>query len=569
MKRIVYMLLFMLLLPFVHKVHASNLVIQVNEEATVFDNRSVSLEQVGTLSAGQTFEVTKDYGPNWWQIRWGGNYGYVDKRYTTVVPSKTYQNTVPSIVKVKDYIVATKATPVYDNTGNKLVQFATISEGVRFPIYSKMGSWYGIAVNGRLGFVHSNFVNEEKGQDNTNPSTKPVEKPTPTPPTPPTTPPSKPNGYLEALENAVLYDLRREQPMSIATLLKGQQLEIANVIDEMYVQVRWGNTFLYVEKSKIKFVNKPSFKNSGNDNAVKNQYFIPVSGNNEIYDRTANKLQPFAKLDVNRRYPILRKEQNWYVTTIGGREGYIHSSKVALDRGVPVMMYHHFLKENELGRFKNVSTTMTDTQFANEMKYLKDKKYETVSTADLLRFMRNEITLPAYSIVLTFDDGLLSTREYAYPILKNYGFQATQFLITYRNEYSPAEQLFNYNDLQALSKQDMDYMKDVFTYESHTYNLHDMIGNKGKMLLIPYHEVVEDLKRSLTFIPNATAFAYPFGQYNANIIYAVKEAGFTMAFSTKPGYNNPHDDIYQIKRLYSDQQTSLAQFKKMVSPFAQ
>jgi len=559
----------MLLLPFVHKVHASNLVIQVNEEATVFDNRSGSLEQVGTLSAGQTFEVTKDYGPNWWQIRWGGNYGYVDKRYTTVVPSKTYQNTVPSIVKVKDYIVATKATPVYDNTGNKLVQFATISEGVRFPIYSKMGSWYGIAVNGRLGFVHSNFVNEEKGQDNTNPSTKPVEKPTPTPPTPPTTPPSKPNGYLEALENAVLYDLRREQPMSIATLLKGQQLEIANVIDEMYVQVRWGNTFLYVEKSKIKFVNTPSFKNSGNDNAVKNQYFIPVSGNNEIYDRTANKLQPFAKLDVNRRYPILRKEQNWYVTTIGGREGYIHSSKVALDRGVPVMMYHHFLKENELGRFKNVSTTMTDTQFANEMKYLKDKKYETVSTADLLRFMRNEITLPAYSIVLTFDDGLLSTREYAYPILKNYGFQATQFLITYRNEYSPAEQLFNYNDLQALSKQDMDYMKDVFTYESHTYNLHDMIGNKGKMLLIPYHEVVEDLKRSLTFIPNATAFAYPFGQYNANIIYAVKEAGFTMAFSTKPGYNNPHDDIYQIKRLYSDQQTSLAQFKKMVSPFAQ
>ncbi|WP_432702746.1 polysaccharide deacetylase family protein [Lysinibacillus sphaericus] len=569
MKRIVYMLLFMLLLPFVHKVHASNLVIQVNEEATVFDNRSGSLEQVGTLSAGQTFEVTKDYGPNWWQIRWGGNYGYVDKRYTTVVPSKTYQNTVPSIVKVKDYIVATKATPVYDNTGNKLVQFATISEGVRFPIYSKMGSWYGIAVNGRLGFVHSNFVNEEKGQDNTNPSTKPVEKPTPTPPTPPTTPPSKPNGYIEALENAVLYDLRREQPMSIATLLKGQQLEIANVIDEMYVQVRWGNTFLYVEKSKIKFVNTPSFKNSGNDNAVKNQYFIPISGNNEIYDRTANKLQPFAKLDVNRRYPILRKEQNWYVTTIGGREGYIHGSKVALDRGVPVMMYHHFLKENELGRFKNVSTTMTDTQFANEMKYLKDKKYETVSTADLLRFMRNEITLPAYSIVLTFDDGLLSTREYAYPILKNYGFQATQFLITYRNEYSPAEQLFNYNDLQALSKQDMDYMKDVFTYESHTYNLHDMIGNKGKMLLIPYHEVVEDLKRSLTFIPNATAFAYPFGQYNANIIYAVKEAGFTMAFSTKPGYNNPHDDIYQIKRLYSDQQTSLAQFKKMVSPFAQ
>lgn len=563
-KRIVLLLLFMLLLPFAQKVHASNIVIQVNEEATVFDNRSGALEQVGTLSGGQTFEVTKDYGANWWQIRWGGSYGYVDKRYTTVVPSTTYKNTVPSVAKIKDYIVATKVTPIYDNTGNKLVQFATLSEGVRFPIYSRMGSWFGIAVNGRLGYVHSNFVNEEKGQETTNPSTKPIEKPTPTP-----TPPSKQNGYIEALENTVLYDLRREQPMSIATLNKGQQLEVAGVGDETYVQVRWGKTFVYAEKTKVKFVNTPTYKNIGKDNAVKNQYFIPISGNSEIYDRSANKLVPFAKLDMNRRYPILRKEANWYVTTIGGREGYIHSSKVALDRGVPVMMYHHLLKEHELGRFKNVSTTMTDTQFANEMKYLKDKKFETVSADDLLRFMRNEITLPAYSIVLTFDDGLLSTREYAYPILKKYGFQATQFLITYRNEYSPAEQLFNYNDLQALSRKDMELMQDVFTYESHTYNLHDMIGNKGKMLLIPYHEVVQDLKRSLTIIPEAKAFAYPFGQYTTNTIYAVKEAGFAMAFSTKPGYNNPYDDVYQIKRLYSDQQTSFTQFKKMVSPHAQ
>ncbi len=561
-KRIVLLLLFMLLLPLAQEVHANNTVIQVNEEATVFDNRSGSLVQVGTLSAGQTFVVTKDYGANWWQIRWGGNYGYVDKRITTVVPTTTYKNTVPSVVKIKDYIVATSVTPIYDNTGNKLVQFATLSEGVRFPIYSKMGSWYGIAVNGRLGYVHSKFVEEEKGEDTTNPSTKPTEKPTPTLP-------SKENGYIEALENTILYDLRRENHvMAIATLLKGQQLEVTNAEDATYVQVRWGKTFVYAERSKVKFVHTPAYKNIGKDNAVQNQYFIPISANSDIYDRSSDKLQPFAKLDVNRRYPILRKEANWYVTTLGGREGYIHSSKVALDRGVPVMMYHHFLKEHELGRFKNVSTTMTDVQFANEMQYLKSKNYETVSIDELLRFMRNEITLPAYSIVLTFDDGLLSTREYAYPVLKKYGFQATQFLITYRNEHSPAEQMFDYTDLQAISRQDMANMQDVFTYESHTYNLHDIVGNKGKMLLIPYHEVVQDLKRSLTIIPGAKAFAYPFGQYNSNTIYAVKEAGFSMAFSTMPGYNNPYDDAYQIKRLYSDQKTSFAQFQKMVSPYA-
>lgn len=562
-KRIVLLLLFMLFLPFAQQVHANNTVIQLNEEATVFDNRSGSLVQVGTLSAGQTFVVTKDYGANWWQIRWGGNYGYVDKRYTTVVPTTTYKNTVPSVVKIKDYIVATSVTPIYDNTGNKLVQFATLSEGASFPIYSRMGSWYGIAVNGRLGYVHSKLVEEEKGEETTDTSSKPTEKPTPTLP-------SKQNGYIEALENTILYDLRRENHvMAIATLLKGQQLEVTNTEDATYVQVRWGKTFVYAEKSKVKFVHTPAYKNLGNDKAVQNKYFIPISENNDIYDRSSGSLKPFAKLDSNRRYPILRKEASWYVTTLGGREGYIHSSKVALDRGVPVMMYHHFLKDHELGRFKNVSTTMTDVQFAKEMQYLKSKNYETVSTDELLRFMRNEITLPAYSIVLTFDDGLLSTREYAYPVLKKHGFQATQFLITYRNEHSPMEQMFDYTDLQAISRQDMANMQDVFTYESHTYNLHDMVGNKGKMLLIPYHEVVQDLKRSLTIIPDAKAFAYPFGQYNSNTIYAVKEAGFSMAFSTMPGYNNPYDDVYQIKRLYSDQKTSFAQYQKMVSPIAQ
>ncbi len=559
-KRILLLLLFMMLLPFAEKAFASNTVIQVNKEVNVYDNRSGSLVQVGTLSAGQTFEVTKDYGPNWWQIRWGGYYGYVEKKSTKVVSAKTYKNTVPAVTKITDYIVPTKVAPIYDNTDIKLVQFATLSKGIPFPIYNKMGNWYGIAVDGRLGYVHSNNVVEEKGKHTTN-TTKPVEKPT-------TTLPSKKNGYIEALENVTLTDFRREKAMAIATLLKGQQLEVVDSMDPTYVKVRWGKSYVYAEKSKVKFVNTPAYKNVGKDSTMKNQYFIPTSPNSELYDNSAKTLKPFAKLDTNRRYPILKKEGAWYVTVLGGRVGYIHSSKVAMDRGVPVLMYHHFLKERELGRFKNVSTTMTDVQFAKEMQYLKSKNYETITDDELLRFMRNEITLPAYSIVLTFDDGLLSTREYAYPVLKKNGFKATQFLITYRNESAKDGQIFNHNDLQAISRKDMTNMQDVFAYESHTYNLHTLVQNKGKMLLIPYHEVVKDLQRSKTMIPKAKSFAYPFGQYNANTIKAVKESGFVMAYSTKHGYNNPYDDIYQIKRLASNQKTTFAQFQKMVLPYA-
>lgn len=528
--------------------NSNGTVIQVNKDTAVYDNRTGSLVQVGTLTAEQTFIITKDYSANWWQIRWGEHFGYVSKYNSTIVPKVNYTNKLAPQSNAKTIVKAKVTAPIYDNSSGALVQFATLMENTTFPIYSKSGNWYGLEVNGRLGFVHNSAVGELP-----NPSYKPQVE----------------GNYVQALVDTPLYDFRREKKtMAIATLMKGQQVSVIDSSDAKYVKLRWGKTYLYAEKSKVKFVKSPAYKNVGNDQSVKNQYFIPTKSNSYVYDRPNGKAVAFAKLDTNHRFPILKKVGNWYVTTIGGREGYIESSKVALDRGVPVLMYHHILKAKELGRFKNVSTTITDVQFANEMQYLKSKNYETVSMQDFQRYMRNEITLPANSVVLTFDDGLLSTREYAYPILKKHGFKATQFLITYRNERAPIIQTFNPLTLQFYSIQDMKNLSDVFAYESHTYNLHEMVGNKGKMLLVPYREVTQDLKKNLRLIPQSKAFAYPFGQYTKNTIYALQEVGYTMAFSTIPGHNLPYGDLYQIKRLFSHQKTTSAQYQQMVSPYA-
>ena len=45
-------------------------------------------------------------------------------------------------------------------------------------------------------------------------------------------------------------------------------------------------------------------------------------------------------------------------------------------------------------------------------------------------YVRNKLNLPAKSVVITFDDGLKSVSRYAYPILKEYGFNATAFIIS-------------------------------------------------------------------------------------------------------------------------------------------
>ncbi|MGA3678406.1 hypothetical protein, partial [Lysinibacillus agricola] len=76
----------------------------------------------------------------------------------------------------------------------------------------------------------------------------------------------------------------------IATLMKGQQLEVVDALDLTYVKVCWGKLYIYVEKLKVKFINTFAYKNMGKDNAMKNEYFILIFANSEIFDHMAKTL---------------------------------------------------------------------------------------------------------------------------------------------------------------------------------------------------------------------------------------------------------------------------------------
>lgn len=530
----------------------SSIHIEVTSNTPVFDNRTGSLVKVGELVSGQQFTVVKDYGANWWQIYWGSHYGYIAKSNTKIIKHVSYKNAIKRVASSKQTIVTGTVAPVYDNTSGQLVQFANVEANQRLPVAKVMGNWFGIEINGRLGYVHNSKVTTVNSPETSIPPTQNTSG----------------KRYIQALEQVPLYDLRdKNRTHVIAELLKGQQFEITSYESGDYYQLRWGKTFLYVEKSKVKLISQQSYKNVATDVNVKNQYFIPKAFMTPIYDNSTGKLIPMTNIKGDYRYPILSTYGNWIETAIGGRKGFIHKSKVMMDKGVPVLMYHHILQNHELGKYKNVSTTVTLNQFREQMGYLASKGYETISVADLERYMKGEITLPVHSVLITFDDGLLTTKVYAYEILKKYGFQATQFLISYRNEITPLNQTFNPNRLQFISKEDMASMSDVYAYESHTYNLHDWVGNQSKVLLVSKQELIEDLKKNLKSLPHSKSFAYPFGKYNHELISVLKSLGYTTAFTTKPGYNLPYGNVFEIKRLEATQKTTLNNFTKMVAPY--
>lgn len=542
-------------------VEAAPAAFEVTREVPVYDNRSGALVEVGRLLPGETFKIESDFGANWWKIRWANYYGYVAKSYTKPVNNVSYKNDAAALATVKDQLVFTGTTDVHDNKTQAphLVPFAKILAGQKYPIYSVMGAWYGIELNGRLGFIHNSKVQVEKGT---------------TTPTKPTTPTG--TGKLSLVETtsyAPATDLRRgNKPMEMVNFYKGTQLQIVDAPDQYtdkYVKIRWGKTYLYMNKKHVKEINK-SNENFKDDTRVSKQFIIPKGPTtNTIYASRNGKLNAFAKLDTNRRYPVLRTEGQWYIVSFGGREGYIHNTKVNKDRGVPVLMYHHVLPNKDLGYFRNKSTTVSAEQFSSEMNYLKTANFETVTLEDFRRYLRQEITLPAYAVVITFDDGLLSTKHYAYPVLKQHGFKAAQFLITQRNNDASLQQKFSPNLLQALNWQDTRDMSDIFTFEGHTNNLHNLINGKtSNVLTVSNAQLLEDLRKNINSLPQGSrAFAYPFGQFNNTTVQLVRQAGFDLAFTTREGYNSPFENPYMIKRVYSTQAVNLAQYKRMVSPF--
>lgn len=531
---------------------AAKPIIEITDDVPVYDNRTGQLVEVGYLVKGETFTIVEDYGKNWWKIRWDDYYGFVAKNRTAVVNAVTYRNATKR-APVQQQLTALQDSKVMDNQTEPgvLRPFAIIKQGQKYASIRKMGNWYGVEMNGRLGFIHASNV------EVTTPAKPPVAKPT------------NKTGYTTAYTEVV--DFRRDKPASVMYLYANTPIQYVDDPGDAHfnthVKVKWGDAFVYVSRKAIKEQNvAPTRFTTRSPNG---KFIIPYnSQRNHIYTNESGKLVAYAHLNTNQRFPLIRTEGKWYVTVIAGREGYIHESHAALDRGVPVLMYHHVLPERDLGFFKHKSTTVTSDQFAAEMAYLKSQNYETVTLTDFRRYLKREITLPANALVLTFDDGLLSTREYAYPVLKKYNFKAAQFLITARNDSANPAQVFSPTVLQTLSWQDVNRMGDVFSFEGHTHNLHNIIGSTSQVLMVSNNQLATDLQNNITRLPKGPrAFAYPFGQFNATTVQLVKNAGFDLAFTTREGYNSPYENPYYIKRVSSNQSVTLEQYKRMVRPY--
>lgn len=218
------------------------------------------------------------------------------------------------------------------------------------------------------------------------------------------------------------------------------------------------------------------------------------------------------------------------------------------DSSIPVLMFHSItnVKGNELQTSKE--------QFKQEMQYLKDKGYTTLTLTEVYDFFQKDKPIPKKSVVITFDDGYLDNYTNAYPILKQFGFKATIFDIT--STVDTSANYLNSAQLKELNSNGIDI-------EPHTIT-HPYLNK------LSYDQQYKELKISKDFIETLLSktvkfVAYPYGEWNQDTIKAVKNIGYTMAFTTAGTWANKQNGIYTLYRVYISSNFSMSEFNNRMT----
>ena len=282
-----------------------------------------------------------------------------------------------------------------------------------------------------------------------------------------------------------------------------------------------------------------------------------TNGKTTFYDSNFNYLYQVSD-SVN--LPIYIKEDEYYGVEFNDGIVYLKKDEVEVvesnntdlknAKSIPVLLYHFFHTHN---RFEDMTTviSMRTDKFESQLKYLTDNDFMTLKMKDLELYLKGKVRIRENSVVLTIDDGNDTVYSLAYPIIEKYKVNATVFAIT------------------SWNANVMDNETNYVEIHSHTDDMHQTGkcsgGQGGLFKCIDYEKGLEDLKKSREILNGSTYLAYPFGEYTDNSIKMLKDAGFTMAFTTNYGNAKVGDDLYLIPRIYIYNEYSLDTFKRIVN----
>jgi len=220
---------------------------------------------------------------------------------------------------------------------------------------------------------------------------------------------------------------------------------------------------------------------------------------------------------------------------------------------VVVLMYHHILPKSGF-----ISSSIEE--FENQMKFLYENGYTTLSSEEFLKYKKGDLQVPKKSVFITFDDGWRDNYYYAYPILKKYNLKATVFIVTEwiekasekKEKFLPlfhkeAKRIIKTNPSSVvLNWDEIEKMRDLIDFHSHTHSHREFYFSKEYSWEEEFYLSKKIIKERLGF--EDRHLCWPKGRYNKELLNKAKEY-FEIFYTVKRGVNSPDGRLDEIKRI--------------------
>lgn len=222
---------------------------------------------------------------------------------------------------------------------------------------------------------------------------------------------------------------------------------------------------------------------------------------------------------------------------------------------VPILMYHYISAPPDPGDRLRIDLSVLPENFDAQMRWLAENNYHTITLADLYTHLAVGAPLPENPIILTFDDGYVDHYENAFPILQKYGFTGAFFVLAGPADVaSPRYLTWEMIAEMSATGQDM---------QVHGRAHVDLRRRSGEFLffqIVGARQAIE----AHTGKP-APFFAYPAGQYDADVLRFLSERDFWMAVTTNYGRDHSLDSALELGRVRIRGGDSLERFISKVT----
>ena len=229
--------------------------------------------------------------------------------------------------------------------------------------------------------------------------------------------------------------------------------------------------------------------------------------------------------------------------------------------GTVILMYHAFDNATENGgRY-----VIPIQRFSRQLRWLRRLGYRVLSLEEYVRARREHHLLPARSVVITIDDGYAETLTLAAPVLRRFGVTASVFVVSGAigagNDWSKdralrGRRLLTWSEVKRLAQEGIRLGAHSRTHARLTVLTAEQAWDEIAGSRADLEKVIE---------APVTAFAYPYGEYDASLDSLMRQAGFAVGCTGDGGINTPGTSLLALRRFEVHGTDSLLTFMLGVS----